>query len=740
MLRHRTALAVLALLAACQDGTVTAPPSNDVRGIPSRIAAIDDGPVTYFAPRTITREGTGLQTVQFPLQDREHSLFMEPFVLHVRADGDQRIVGIVRVDGVAILERRDLVALGRSAEPLALEVPIGPTSVVTVELQGPTGGTLTFWIDAPLQPPPVITITSPVRHAAGDFDIGQPGAFLQQGTLLPSPVEITGTACHVRYPITELEVAGVAVPVSGSNLCEPFTVTQQSRWGLSIINGVARNSRGRVGTVVQSYARSPEYYDLAKDAADSRRIEGLFTRLGQSAIDDGDRSTVNDLATLLERQLAGPISIPPGTVIACTLRLFQVDATGGVVYESVRVNSLTVTGSQLAIDLSVIGPSIDLIARWDSPFDDNCTGGKVDDATIRASAVSFKATGTLSLSQTGPPLVGLVLSNLDVQVTGATATGPFGVPEIVELLADVANSFIGGALANFLRPVVADVILGLIPSIGTPLTEDLTLNSASLRFSGGMRSILLSGSPPTGFVRLGAFARLDALTIDPLARASRGAVRSLCGTTLLPCPGGAPSVPPFSSAHAVSLAMHQDVLNHTFWSAWRAGAFNVGDAKALPGVGTLAALSMSTRATLPPISMAMGDEPSTFEMAWGDLRVSAAYDPATIGAPAGEPIVVESWVSVVVRGALGVDAAAQRFALADELIDVNVQVIDATLPFSDAPLRAAIASDVRSAIASLARRTLGIVPVDLSADGLGHVAATEVVRSNSWYLLGGSIQ
>lgn len=740
MIRQRSTLAVLVLLAACQDGTLTAPPSGDVRAVPRQVAAIDAGPVTYFAPRIITREGTGVQTVNFPLQDREHSLFMEPFVLHVRADGDQRIVGIVRVDGVAILERRDLIALGNSADPLALEVAIGPTSVVTVELQGPTGGTLTFWIEAPLQPPPVITITSPVRHTeGGDVGVGQPGAFLQQGTLLPSPVAITGTACHVRFPITELEVAGVAVPVSGSNLCETFTVTQESRWGLSIINGRARNSRGRVGTVVQSYARSPEYYTLAKDAPPPR-IDGLFTRLSQSVIDDGDRSTVNDIAALLERRLAVPIAFPPGTVIPCTRDVFQVDATGGAVFESVRVNSITVTGSQLAVDISVIRPSVDLVARYDfALFDGNCTGGQSASVTISASSVNLKATATITLTDHDTPVVDLSLSEFAVHVAGATATGPV-VAEIIEALAALANSFIGKFIAQELRGVVASAIRQWVPDIGTPVTQDLSLNGAFLRFSGGMRSVFLSGSPPNGFVRLGAFARFDALTLDPFARASRGAIRSLCGTTLLPCPGGVPSVPPFSSGHAVGVAMHQDVLNHAFWSAWTAGAFNVADVGALPEVGTLTALSMSVRAALPPISMAMGDEPSMFEMAWGDLRVRATFDPVSIGAPPGEPIEVDSWVSGAMRGSLAIDPAAGRFSLNALSGEVNVQLITATLPFPDAAVRAAIERDVRAAITALARSAMGLVPVDVSIDGVGRIAATSVVRSNSYYLLGGSIE
>jgi hypothetical protein len=726
-------LVALALLVACQDGAVTGPPSSATRPAPTpNIVATDAGPVSYFAPRTVTREGTGVQVVPFTLNDHDHSLFMDPFVLSVRADGDQRIVGIVRVDGVPVLERRDLVAMGSASAPVTREVPIGPSSVVTIELQGPSGGSLTFWIDAPLQPPPVITITSPVRH--NNAAVGQPDGFLQQGTLSSSAVDITGTACHVRYPITQLEIAGVAVPVPGTNLCEAFTVTQQSRWGLSIITGTAQNSRGRIGTVVQSYVRSADYYPSPNGAVS---IPGFFTRLTQPLIDDGDRTTANDIATVLQNHLNTlDTTIPAVTLVACQ-EILQVNATGGRIFQSVRVNSISTSSAGLAVDVSLLNPSIDVLVRTElNFFDGNCTGGMSNDGRISASEVRLSGTVKFN-SATGA--VAMSFNNLGLQWLGFS-NDLSGLPgNVVSLTVTTAQTFLGDVILQLMTPAISDLLASFFDNFTeTPGPIDIPLNSALLRVGGGLYRIETGGVSPNGFVQFGMTGQVEGLTIDPTVRATQGAIRALC-VTEVPCQGLAP-VPPFSNTSGVGLSVHQDMLNSAFWMAWRAGAFNVPDVSTLPLIGPLNALSMSAQATLPPISMASGADPSMFEMAWGDVRVRSTFDPAAIGAPAGPPIEVEAWVSGAVRGNLVVNALTSRLSLTDVTGDVHVELITATLGIPDAALRAAIQADVRAAITSMSRSAIAILPLDLTVDGLGTVNVTSVSRNNFHYFLTGSIQ
>ena len=58
---------------------------------------------------------------------------------------------------------------------------------------------------------------------------------LVSGTYDPSPVTVTGEACHESQPITSLSVNGTTVSVSGDQLCEDFSVTVDSPWGMTAI-------------------------------------------------------------------------------------------------------------------------------------------------------------------------------------------------------------------------------------------------------------------------------------------------------------------------------------------------------------------------------------------------------------------------------------------------------------------------------------------------------------------------
>ena len=88
MNRSLYAVALLGFVVACQDSRVTAPSSNVSSALLSVAATSDASDPVYFAPRTVAREGGAPQPVQFALQERDHSLFMEPFRrLRLRAQG-----------------------------------------------------------------------------------------------------------------------------------------------------------------------------------------------------------------------------------------------------------------------------------------------------------------------------------------------------------------------------------------------------------------------------------------------------------------------------------------------------------------------------------------------------------------------------------------------------------------------------------------------------------------------------
>jgi hypothetical protein len=157
-------------------------------------------------------------------------------------------------------------------------------------------------------------------------------------------------------------------------------------------------------------------------------------------------------------------------------------------------------------------------------------------------------------------------------------------------------------------------------------------------------------------------------------------------------------------------------------------------------------MSMSVQATLPPVSMATdpsgpvppGDQPPTFEMGWGDVRVHATFDPATVGLPAGAPIEVDAWVSVMTRGELAVNQKAGRLAISNETSEAQIQLLSPILAYSDAAIRAAILADVSAAITSLSRNAVGVIPIKLNVSRLGNTVVETVTKEKMNYVVKGN--
>jgi hypothetical protein len=679
-----------------------------------------DGAVTYFAAKTVERQGSAKQVVEFTLDERDHSLFMEPFVLHVQQTGERALRATVRVDGLPVLVRGDFAVMG--TEPYSLEVPLTASSAITVELESGPAGSLTFRVDAPPQPAPVITITSPARHSAGE------GAFLEQGDLTPSNVQITGTACHPRYPISELEVAGVTVSVPGTNLCEPFSVAQLSRWGMSVITARARNTRGREGTVVQAYTRGPGHYDIPVAGVLSSSVRGLYSHLTQAALDDGVRTDPDDLATLVKRQFdVQPLVVPASTVVPCN-DVFEVTVPQQTPPLSLAINSLTAHATHVAVDITITNPSISILVRADplQPFDDNCDGTIIENGTF--SATSIRVTANLQFgSSVGPtPGISVLLTEPSIVITGASATSTSAAATalldgLASLSANLLNSYFGQAIVDLLGATVSDLLNGLAPTAA----PEVQLNGATIRVASGFSSVVNGGASPNGFVRIGLYGLVSPVTQLPGAVAPRGPLRAWCQALGPSCVGGT-QLPSFTAgAYTFGVAMHQDMLNHALWSAWRAGAF------------TLSGPTLSLNATMPPVSMATAAGDPMGELVWGDLRVTATFDPVDLGQPPGEPIIVESWVSATVRGTVGFDNDTRQLVLTDATSTIDVQLIGPTPPFDNAALRAAIADEVRAPLTALTRAGLGVVPLP---QGDPRLVNANVTRSGFFYVLTGSLQ
>lgn len=705
--RSVIAAALCASVLACDQGTA---PATVVLPPPTPNAG---GATAYLAAKTVARSGSGTQSVAFALDERDHSLFMEPFVLHVQQTGASAVRGAVFVDGQAVLDERDLAVIG--TDPYSLEIPVTPTSVITVELTGPAGGALTLRVDAPPQPAPVITITSPTRAAP----------YLEVGSEAVEPVQITGTACHARYPIAHLQIAGTDVPVSGSNLCEPFAVTQESRWGMSFITGTARNTRGREGTVVQSYVRGRSYYDPPEAGDLARSVRGLYSHLTQAAIDDGIRTDADDLATLFRNLLnARPNVLPASTLRACD-DVFEVRMPSQQVVASIAITSVTANANDIAFDISINNPSIAISVRADAnPFDGDCDGTLVENGVF--SATSIRITATLRAAPTvgAVPRISVSVVQSSVTVNGANATSTSTIAQgllsgLTGLASGLLNSFIGQFVIDLLHPTFAELLMGFVPT----LSEELSFNGATVRVQSGFSTVAHGAQSNGPFLRMGLYGHVTPVTHLAGLVAPRGPLKNICGTE---CAGGVTALPVLGEgSNTFGVALHQDMLNQTLWSAWRAGAFKQ----------TIGSLEID--ATMPPVSMATSNDDPMAELRWGNLRVRTTLDPTEIGLPAGPAVVVDSWVSATFRGDVQFVGATGRLGLIDMTGSFDVQLLGDPLVIDAAVVRAAIIAKLQAHLEAFTRDGLGLVPMP---QGQPRIVNPTVTRSGFFYVLNGTLQ
>jgi hypothetical protein len=154
--------------------------------------------------------------------------------------------GYVALD-TAIVLRYGSVAPG---DTVARRIEPGASSSLSVRLVGDSGS-VTLWITGAVAPPRIV-LTRPGR-----------AVMLERGDSGSARVRVEGIACDGHFPIASLSINGVAQPVSGGELCEPFLVHPEVPWGHSTITVEARNARGRRAMHVQSLLRSAEFLPVA---------------------------------------------------------------------------------------------------------------------------------------------------------------------------------------------------------------------------------------------------------------------------------------------------------------------------------------------------------------------------------------------------------------------------------------------------------------------------------------------
>lgn len=580
---------------------------------------------------------------------------------------------------------------------------------------------------------PALTVTSPER-----------AAMLQAGGLGPDTVAIVGSVCDSLYPITSLTLNDVAVPVSGTQPCHAFTVGVESRWGLTVINGEARNSQGTVTRLVQSFLRGPAYFAAVPDS--TRIPHGVVTQLNQAAIDDGDRGTPDDLATLLSQALTAedwnaefpqPMAIsgpgyPYQNTYNCVFYTQTNIATGYIVQHGgvspgpIGVTSSVVPGVGLRATIILSNLSLPVIAS--ATLDLGCAGWVGGSATgsLTASSVTITATYGISVVGNVPQVVIDSLStqaagvNVNVDFAGIAFIGGAVIDEITGALANyIPNSDIGRSLAPQVANLLSDVIAGANPETSV---------------SGVRVDAVVDGVEfPSGAMRIAGAVEAMPDPARPGSAPAHGSLRSDGAP-----PGFAGSGPAFD----FGLGVKDDFVNQQLWAAWQHGTFDLTSASVLGCDTTVAGgtVSLATFAELPPVLMP-GAAVDQVAIGLGDMRLTGTVSGSAMGG-SGAPLQVTLHASGIAAGTLGVTPSGALTFAVDSVSQAALQI--AAIDDSSAleSVRAALTPWFACFVEKVAQAGLSHLPpleLDLSGTVVWRVGNAVVAREGSYTTLRGTV-
>ncbi len=566
-------------------------------------------------------------------------------------------------------------------------------------------------------------------------------AMVAVGTATDRSVTLTGTLTDAVSNVANASVAGVDLGADSSQRSISISVAHNSRWGLSIIDGVAVDVCGNQAVLAQSYLRSGDtgstrYFTAATTPnVASRADQGAVAQLNQELLDDND-VFVDDLASIGEAVLQAQNYdniIAPGYVFVSSD--YGVSCSGNETGYRLRRPPT----SPPAIEIE--GPYITELRAVDGGLEiavhvgDSNTGYALDfplevwgrqcllgteilfiDSTAWVHADAIDLTGPVGVGLSGNS-PSITLSSLEIATTGLSvevdcpdgsqALCDWLVNTFVTLLTTTIEDALEDAIAEQLPPIIDDFLSGFAFdssfAIPAPLSMQVQLASGfdRIAFCGPTVSGLSKPSecpatgPNPGYGQLGLFAQVYPSTRGTnIAVSASGAIKK----------SGA--LPTFAnSGYQCGLGLKDDLLNQALWAVWYGGGLDL-DVSAVSEIigtshdGVLLSLFFET----PPVIMP-GRDGWELQVGVGDVYIEATVDlGAVLGGTSSGSLNLALYLSAVVGGSIDVNGGELILTLETEP-DVHLEVITIDDPGYQASM-----SEVFSGLARLVLpRILGSV-------------------------------
>ncbi len=430
-----------------------------------------------------------------------------------------------------------------------------------------------------------------------------------------------------------------------------FSLPVTSKWGLNIITAECVDKSGTADRKVQAYHWSSKYWPNTGTGAAVKLPRGLLARLYQKAIDDGDRSTLNDLASILVKVInnldfdklipstlvSGKYKVPPwGPTISYSVTKngkFKINPFS--VNLTTRNGGLRVTGKTSYLELPVKAKAGVTVS------------GKVKISNLSMSGdinISKKSGGTVQVSV---PRLDMNYSSLKVEI----GSGIIG--SITSAITSGISSLFKNSILKLMENEVKQAIPGPVKSFVT-----------GFKFAQSFQLPALLGSKS-----LSIYTDLDTILFDPdggslglntAVYATKGIASGKLGTIATNGTFTAPG----KGSTAMLVAMRHDTLNQVVNATWLAGALKqdvsklISDALksgSVPLPFTINSLKLELDALLPPV-LKPGKGQSDFELQVGDLKLKVN---ASVKDALGNPgtIKADVYVSATTTGAVSLSSS-----------------------------------------------------------------------------------
>ena len=494
-------------------------------------------------------------------------------------------------------------------------------------------------------------------------------------------VDINAAVCDSFHTVVLCKIEDNFVDLAGTSPCEPIAFQKNTRRGLSIVHGTLENDEGWIGYLAHSFLRSPDFYPAAvAPSPDARAGHALSMYLMQDFFDDGNRSDLDDLASILQYYLNhfdksrweamiplfsvrpktaddepknGPGDADDGdgevdkTTYDCgvwpvtwhetnhetCVAFKRTPLTMGTYTTSIALTEsemdITVRLSLLAIDANIKG-YLDLACLGE-------TNGTLMYGWLYFPDIEFNMKASMSLDPaSGKPQVDVTAfditiadQTLDQVIDGMVVDwgcGPLGFlcdamggDWLADKLRGVLKDQLGSL--NKVPPMIEDLINGVFE--GLQPSYDIQLPGELARFFD--QKLMLE----TGFDRFEIIdlpAQGAALTVSnyiqayperPVAEHAQQYGAIEYGSAMpVPC-----------SSCAYGLGIRDDFMNQFLWALWLGGAFDMDDlSEFVADPASLSGFELSIFSNLPPVIQAT-EEPGGVELAWGDIFIDVTVTP-----------------------------------------------------------------------------------------------------------------